>query len=434
MRTRPLRAHAQDARDALPCVFIGIPVDPRVALGDAHVIVGTAGNDAALVVEVAKAAAVASSLDAVLHAVADGLTRAGLAPGRVNLAVLTVHPALAGIGFAWSRATARVASQSRPWGFLDQREHLESPLHAVMTSKQPLRLRLTAGEGASDFPIVRDFIELGATDYLAVPVCTVRGDTHVLSAWTDLPGGWSDAHIDTMSALAPIMALAVESSEWRRLSLTVVETYLGRRTGPKVLAGQIHRGESERIRAAVWFCDVRSFTDLTRRLGDDAMVTAMDGWFELVVDAVHSHEGEVLKFMGDALLAIFPVQGDDWARAVEAALDAAEELHDAEQVRAAQTGVPIFSGVGLHTGEVIYGNVGAPGRLDFTVLGNAVNTAARIAGLCKPLRESTVVSRRLAESSGRDFRPCGSHELRGLSEPVDIFAPLSNVVYVPSVM
>jgi adenylate cyclase len=389
-------------------------------------------SDAELVAEVARVAAGALTLDAVLRAVAEGLVRAGLEPGRVNLAVLTVHPALAGIGFAWSRATANVASQSRPWGFLDQQEHLESPLHAVMTSRRPLRLRLAAGEGTDTFPIVSGFREQGATDYVAVPVSTIRSDTHVLSSWTDRPGGWDDAQIATICALAPVLSLAIESSEWRRLSQTIVETYLGRRTGPKVLAGRIHRGESERIRAAVWFCDVRSFTDLTRRFGDEAMVTAMDGWFEIVVDAVHGHDGEVLKFMGDALLAIFPVQGDDWASAVESALAAAVELHAAERCRAEATKVPIFSGVGLHTGEVIYGNVGAPGRLDFTVIGTAVNTAARIAALCRPLEEPTVVSRRVAETSPRDFRSRGSHVLRGLVEPMDVFAPTDGPSFVIS--
>lgn len=387
-------------------------------------------SDAELVAEVARVAAGALTLDVVLRVVADGLELRGLAPGRVNLAVLTVHPALAGIGFAWSRASAGVQSQSRPWGFLDQREHLESPLHAVMTSRRPLRQRIAEGEGLDLFPILRDFHAQGATDYLAVPVSTIRGDTHVLSTWTDRVGGWSEEQVATVCALAPVMALAIESSEWRRLSQTIVETYLGRRTGPKVLAGRIHRGESERIRAAVWFCDVRSFTDLTRRFGDEAMVTAMDGWFELVVDAVHGHDGEVLKFMGDALLAIFPVQGDDWASAVESALTAAEELHEAERARAEATSVPIYSGVGLHTGEVIYGNVGAPGRLDFTVIGTAVNTAARIAALCRPLEESTVVSRRVAETSRRDFRSCGSHELRGILEPMEVFAPAERVTFV----
>jgi adenylate cyclase len=384
------------------------------------------------VAEVARIAAGALTLDVVLRAVAEGLVRAGVDPGRVSLAVLTVHPALAGIGFAWSRATAQVASHSRPWGFLDQREHLESPLHAVMSSRTPLRLRVAAGEGLEAFPIVRDFRDQGATDYVAVPVSSVRGDTHVLSCWTDRPGGWEEAHVATVCALAPVLALAIESSEWRRLSHTIVETYLGRRTGPKVLAGRIHRGESERIRAAVWFCDVRSFTDLTRRYGDEAMVAAMDGWFEIVVDAVHRHDGEVLKFMGDALLAIFPVQGDDWTSAVSGALAAAEELHIAERARAEATKVPIFSGVGLHTGEVIYGNVGAPGRLDFTVIGTAVNTAARIAALCRPLEEPTIVSRRVAETSHHDFRACGSHVLRGLVEPMDVFAPSEGPTFVVS--
>lgn len=338
--------------------------------------------------------------------------------------MLTVHPALAGRGWAWTRTSSEVVYHERAAGFLDTREHRESPLHTVMTTREPLRLLLHAGEGIDRFDIVSTFVRAGATDYLAVPISSARGDIHALAVWTDRSGGWTDAQVGLLRALVPVIAMSIERFEGHRLAEMIATTYLGRRTGLRVLAGQIHRGTNERIRAAVWFSDVRSFTDLTRRYGDEAIVRALDGWLEMSVDAVDRHRGEVLKFMGDALLAIFPIEGDDWRTAVDHALDAAAELHEGERRRARDTNVPMYSGVALHTGEVIYGNIGAPTRLDFTVIGSAVNITARIAGLCRTLAEPVLVSRRLAESTDREFRMCGTHALRGIEAPIDVLAPV----------
>ncbi len=368
-------------------------------------------------------AAAASGLHEVVRELVELLVDAGLQPGRVNLAVLTVHPALAGRGWAWTRASRGVLCHERPAGFLDTREHRESPLHAVMTTRETLRLKLHAGEGLDRFDIVSTFVQAGATDYLAVPITSPRGDVHVLAAWTDRTGGWTEAQVDLVRALVPVVSMSIDRFEGHRLAEMIATTYLGRRTGLRVLDGQIHRGTNEHIRAAVWFSDVRSFTDLTRRYGDDAIVRALDGWLEMAVGAVDAHRGEVLKFMGDALLAIFPVEGDDWKSAVDNALDAAAELQEGERRRAHDTKMPMTSGVALHTGEVIYGNIGAPTRLDFTVIGSAVNITARIAGLCRTLAEPVLVSRRLAESTDRRFRICGTHALRGIDTPMDVLAP-----------
>jgi adenylate cyclase len=254
---------------------------------------------------------------------------------------------------------------------------------------------------------------MGATDYVALPIPSMRGDVHVLTVWTDRPGGWTAPELEGLHTCLPTFALVVETFESRRLARTILETYLGQRTGPRVLAGQIHRGASERIRAAVWFSDLRSFTDMTRELGDEATVQALDVWFEVAVEAIEDHGGEVLKFIGDALLAIFPVQGDAWGEAVDAAVAAALRIRGREA---------LASGVAIHTGEVLYGNVGAPGRLDFTVLGSAVNKAARVSGLCATLGESIVLSERAAASSSRPLRALGAFPVKGFPEPVNVFA------------
>ena len=363
----------------------------------------------------------ARDLEPLVEALAVCLLEQGLRPRRVQLAVLTLHPSLAGIGIAWSAATGTVERHTRPWGFLDTPEHLASPLHAVMRARAPLRLRLHRGEGDA-FAIVRGFREAGGTDYVALPVPSMRGDVHVLTVWTDLPGGWSEAQVEGLSTLLPTLALAVETFESRRLARTILETYLGPRTGPRVLAGQIHRGASERIRAAVWFSDLRSFTDLTRELGDEATVRTLDAWFEVAVEAIQDHGGEVLKFIGDALLAIFPVQGDAWGEAVDAAVAAARAIRAQERARSANLGHALNSGVAIHTGEVLYGNVGAPGRLDFTVLGSAVNKAARVSGLCATLGEAIVLSEWAAASCSTPLRPLGAFPVKGFPEPEQVYA------------
>jgi adenylate cyclase len=251
----------------------------------------------------------------------------------------------------------------------------------------------------------------------------LRGDTHVLTVWTDLENGWSDAQVEAMASLVPALALVVETLECRRFASTVLETYLGSHTAERVMAGQIHRGGSEHIRAAIWFSDLRSFTDLTRELGDEAIVRALDAWFDVAVGAVQQRDGEVMKFIGDGLLAIFQVHGEDWRSAVDAAVDAAITIRTEEQVLAARLGLPLRSGVGIHTGEVLYGNVGAPERLDFTVLGEAVNKAARVSGLCSMLKEAIVLSERAAGSSSRPLRALGSWPIKGFPEPIPVFAP-----------
>ena len=389
---------------------------PRLADARVHARIDALG--AAIV----RGATTAPDLEQVVEAFAVALVDAGLSPRRVNVSVVTVHPSLDGIGYTWRTSNRLVVREDRPWGFLVSAEHLESPLHQVMTTRRPLRLRLDRGEGDA-FAVTRRFAGEGGTDYVAFPLPSGRGPTHVVTLWTDRPGGWPDDIVSLLVPLSDPLGLVVELFEARRLTRTVVETYLGPRTGPLVLAGQIHRGESERIRAAVWFSDLRSYTDLTHHYGDEAIVRALDGWFDLAVDAVQSRGGEVLKFMGDALLAIFPVVDERWGDAVDAAIDAADHLIAAEKLRVEQTGMPLRSGVSLHTGEVIYGNVGARGRLDFTVLGSAVNAAARISGLCSTLREPILVSHRAASSSKRPLRSIGHHRLRGFPEPVEIFAP-----------
>ncbi len=365
----------------------------------------------------------ALDLEAVARALGEGLFAAGYAPRRVNLCVVTLHPALAAVGLTWTSSGGPVLRQERAWGFLDAPEHRESPLHAVMSTRRTLRLRIGSAE-VNPFSITRGFAAEGATDYIALPIPTARGDVHALTVWTDRVGGWSPEQVADLDALLPTLSLIVDLFESRRIARTVCETYLGPRAGPRVLAGQVHRGASERIRAAVWFSDLRSFTDLTEVYGDAATVSALDGWFELAVEAVQGRGGEVLKFIGDALLAIFPVKDDAWDEAVEAAVDAALWIRAKEVHQASALGMPLTSGVAIHTGEVLYGNVGAPGRLDFTVLGSAVNRAARISGLCSMLRESTLLSERAAASFSGAVREAGSFPLKGFPEATKVYAPV----------
>jgi adenylate cyclase len=235
-----------------------------------------------------------------------------------------------------------------------------------------------------------------------------------------------------MRRLLALFALHVERHIALRISANILDTYLGPAAGRRVLEGSIRRGAGTRIEAVIWASDLRGFTDRADRLAPDAMIALLDAYFEAMAGAVIGAGGEVLKFIGDGLLAVFPLDGDyDGRTAADAALAAAEASERAvEALNAAPppglAGVegwaPLRSGIGLHEGEVFFGNVGAPERLDFTVIGKAVNAASRIEGLCKVLGRSILVSGPVAAASTRRLESVGRHDLRGVAEPVEIFA------------
>jgi adenylate cyclase len=210
-----------------------------------------------------------------------------------------------------------------------------------------------------------------------------------------------------------------EVMAWRRKAQNILETYLGGHAGEKVLAGHIRRGDGEDMHAVIWFCDLRDSTPLADSMRRDEFLRLLNEFFECVLGPVLERQGEILRFIGDAALAIFPVaadEGDACRRALDAAREAIRRMEAANAARKR----PLRFGIALHLGDVLYGNIGTPTRLEFTVIGAAANEAARIESLCKvldaPLLVSGPVARHLA-----GCRSLGSHQLRGVGEPMELF-------------
>ncbi|WP_374650441.1 adenylate/guanylate cyclase domain-containing protein [Dongia sp.] len=233
------------------------------------------------------------------------------------------------------------------------------------------------------------------------------------------PAEVSRLHQIARFVAAPLAALAARAAQE-----TLLEAYLGRRSAARVRAGALRRGTGETIRAALLYADLRDFTALSEATEPTAMIAALDAWFDRVAGAVHAFGGEVLKFIGDGVLAIFPVTGtpteacDAALRAVAAARAGMAHL---DAVRQAQGLPPLPFGAALHVGEMLWGNIGAIDRLDFTAIGPAVNLVSRLEGLCRPLGRSVLVSGAVAAQTATPLVPLGDHLLRGIAAPCAVF-------------
>jgi len=236
------------------------------------------------------------------------------------------------------------------------------------------------------------------------------------------PGGFSTAHLGAVYEVLPMLGRLVEVFAQRRTAVTLLETFLGQRTGGRVLDGLVKQGDGESIEAVVWFSDLRDSTALSQSMTRDEYMHYLDSYFHCMAGAVLKKEGEVLRFIGDAALAIFPVGGEAreaCRRALAAARLAGERVaaDNAEHPKRA----PIRYGIGLHLGEVTYGNIGVPERLEFTVIGPAANTAARVESMCKTLGRNVVISSTFAAAYGGNLASLGRHPLKDVQGEQELF-------------
>jgi adenylate cyclase len=273
------------------------------------------------------------------------------------------------------------------------------------------------------------------TDYIALPVPLSYGRKNVIMVATDRPGGFHDGELARLRGLLPLLSLVLEVKETKRILRTLLDVYLGHDAGRRVLGGLIKRGDGITLAAALWYCDLRGFTAMAETLPRDATIALLNDYFECMVGPVQQHGGEVLKFIGDAMLAIFPIADDlDRDRACHAALAAAEAaLADLAQLndrRRAAGRATLEIGIALHMGAVTYGNIGGPERLDFTVVGPAVNLVTRLEGLCSELGRPLLASARFASPCGSKLVSLGRYRLRSFAEEHEVFTlpPPSPVV------
>ena len=276
--------------------------------------------------------------------------------------------------------------------------------------------------------IYGDLHKLGMTDYVALPMLFVSGVVNVCTWATRRPGGFSTDDLAFINDLLPLLAMVIEIRLNRRNIKNVLETYVGKRAGERILAGEIRRGAGETVTAAIWICDIRGFTAMSGKLPRDRLINALNEYFDVMADAVTRHGGEILKFIGDAMLAIFPLDTPmACKRALDSAIDARTGMKELNERRKARGEEALEFGIALHAGDVMWGNVGAASRLDFTVIGPAVNLTVRMETLCKQVGCDILLSDTIAgmcEATSARVEPVGTYELRGIDRKVEIFRPV----------
>ncbi|MFT5446044.1 MAG: adenylate cyclase [Gammaproteobacteria bacterium] len=375
-----------------------------------------------------------SDVGQILAGCCERLLAAGVPLSRAYLGYRTLHPLFSGISLVWRRGQALGTYEHLHESAFLGEEWLRSPLYFLRSRELPfLRRRLTGNGALLDFLLLEELREQGATDYLAFQVSFMEhGDLGpdaqgLLGSWcTDRIGGFSDQDIRDLVRIQRRMAVACKVQIKEQVAQNVLNTYLGMDAGRKVLAGQIRRGDGEQIHAVLWFSDMRDSTRLADVLESNDFLSTVNTYFECTAGAVLEAGGEVLRFIGDAVLAIFPIADDVSAaqacsRALAAAADSRQRMIVVNEERKSRAMEPIEYGLGLHVGDVMYGNIGVAQRLEFSVVGAAANEAARLEGLTKVLGHNVLLSEEFVTRLPGPYRPLGQHKLRGVGVPVEVF-------------
>jgi len=348
------------------------------------------------------------------------LVASGVSLYRVGVFVRTLHPNVAGRAFFWRDDREEVEVDSADHRWFGSEDHLKSPIHAVWTTNSETRRRLADPACPMDYPVLSDLRTEGATDYLAVPLRFLNGEVHVASFATRRPGGFTPGELDALREVLPPFTRVAEIYAHMRKARNILDAYLGPNAGEKVLAGRIKRGDAEDIDAVIWFCDLRDSTRLADSMSRREFLALLNDYFECVLGPVLERHGEVLRFIGDAALAIFPVAGRPAEACAKALAAAQEALARMAKLNESRTR-PLRFGIGLHLGELTYGNIGTPSRIEFTVVGAAANEAARIESLCKHLDVDLLVSQRVAAALPAPWKSLGSHTLPGVGDKMELF-------------
>jgi adenylate cyclase len=354
------------------------------------------------------------------------LLAAGLPLLRVTLHCPTLHPQFLGATYTWWRTSGRTEAVMIAHEVTDMIAYADNPVRRVSEGGEVLRRHLEGATGL-DFPILQELKAAGATDYLALPASSALGARRYMATYvTDRRGGFTAAEISRLRRISQRLAVPADLFAQRAVAESILQAYLGRTTGPRVLAGQIRRGVGEDITAILWSSDLRGFTQLTDRIPGDRVIAMLNALFDAQAIAIESRGGEILKFVGDGLLAIFPVADPAEAgAAARRALEAAREAVRAAASAPTEGEAPLRIVVALHLGAVIYGNIGAAARLDFTVMGPAVNFLSRVEMVAKALDRPIALSEAFARVHGGDLTSLGRHELRGLDGDHELFAPVT---------
>lgn len=354
------------------------------------------------------------------------LDAAGARIDRLRISCGTLHPQLVAVGISWTRESG-AQFWSGAHGVQQTDAYIGSPIQHVHQTATPLHQRIGPEPGDEDeHAIWQELRAAGVRDYLAMPMVFSDRTVNVLTVSTRDPQGFSDDDVGRLHALTDLLTPHLELLVMRRTVLGLLDTFVGKRISERILQGQVRRGDGEKISAAFWYSDLRGFTALSETLPIDQLLRLLNDYYEYCAAAAAARGGEILQFIGDAILIVFEIKDPARTDAIcAAALDAAVDAFDSIAVvnnRRRRAGQPTVEfGLGLHLGTVTHANVGAPNRLAFNVVGPAVNMTARIQGMTKELQIPLLMSRDFAQRVTQPVQSVGRHDLRGIAKAQELF-------------
>lgn len=363
-----------------------------------------------------------------LQELIDKLNDEGMQLHRAVLGIGVLHPDLMAKTYTWERGASYVSEMEIHHGIEKTDQYRDGPFRPLNEGAPFVRQRLAGPNAEIAYPMLEEQRDAGSTDYIAIGLPRSDGNIYRSSWTTDRDDGFTDGEINRLLSLRPALGVVAELQSRAEMTKSVLDLYLGHEAGRRVYAGEIKRGEGSTIRSVLWMCDLRGFTSLSDRIPLNFLIAVLNDYFEAVTGPIHASGGEVLKFIGDAVLGIFRIEDEaEITEICERALSAAElavaNMHILNRRRRRKDKAPLDFSIALHVGDAMYGNVGAHNRLDFTVIGPAVNLCARLEALAGSLGEKIICSSEFAAISTAEMRSVGTHELKNVEAATEAFIP-----------
>ncbi len=375
-----------------------------------------------------------TSISEFIEIVGEALSDTGFKVDRLFLSLQTLHPAVRAKTYLCLRSAQEVETRDWPHGLAQRPGYFDSPDHHVHSTGLELRVPKLAAQMDRSCGLYRELAQAGFTDYVIFPLRFGDSTINTLSVATREPDGFDGEVVSSIRALVPLLSIMVERFAALETIDTALDTYVGRNARNHVRLGAIRPGSGELLEAAILFADLHDFTAHASNLGPTGTVQLLNQYFDCMVDPIEENGGYVLKFIGDAVLAIFPRVADEPEPGDLAAALAqiAERFRHLNRVRESKGLVPLRQAMSVHYGEVLYGNIGSSSRLDFTVIGEAVNVAARCLEITSSLGVDEIyTSGFVAAYKLREIQSLGEHQLRGAQTPIELFAPAAGDPALP---
>jgi adenylate cyclase len=368
----------------------------------------------------------ANEIEFFYAALNERLVAAGIPLFRATFGLLSMHPQVYARNFLWHHTDGVQVIDRKIDDGNKREDYVRSPVYLLHQGVDSIRRRLDQPAPMLDFPVLHDLKAEGATDYVAMALHFSTGQINFVSWSTDQAGGFTTEQLSLLHDLLPLISLRLELASAYFMASTLLNTYLGPAAARRVLSGTTRRAEGELIKAAIFYSDLRSFTAMADAVPSEEIIETLNDYFDCMIAPVKSRGGEVLKFVGDGMLAIFQMDrtsaDDATCQAVGAAVESFHNLNRLNDRRQADGRTALRAGIALHAGEVMFGNIGSGDRLDFTVIGPAVNEVSRMESLTHMLDKPLLLSAPFAKHNcGSALNSLGFHVLRGVREPRELF-------------